>query len=109
MTRLTAKRVEELCKQFGDLYINSQPNIYPQVLLDITALCEVALQSLSLESVRSDDEIAEFQQQVYSLCEKFYPEVDGGGTDSGDWRDFTLSEIRQTLNHLAESVRSEAQ
>ena len=62
----------------------------------------------SIESVRSDKEIGEFQQQVYELCKKFYPEVDGSGTDSGDWCDFTLAEIEQTLNHLAESVRSEA-
>jgi len=71
MTRLTAKRVEELCKQFGDLYINSQPNIYPQVLLDITALCEVALQSLSLESVRSEAQHATLEEACQAIDEAF--------------------------------------
>src|SRR5258708_9915005 len=55
------------------------------------------------------DEIAEFQQSVYTLCEKFYPEVDGAGSDTGDWRDFTLAEIRQTLNHVAERQPSSDQ
>ncbi len=29
-------------------------------------------------------------------------DIDGGGCDSGDWRDFTLSEIRQAFTVLAD-------
>ncbi len=73
---------------------------------------------MSLESIvgtlletikRQNKEIGEFQNDVLTVLLETLDEegienanIDGGGCDSGDWRDFTLSEIRQGLNRLVE-------
>lgn len=51
----------------------------------------------------NDKEIGKFQNDVKNLLdEKTGSNVDGAGSDSGDWRDFTLSEISQGLAVVAE-------
>lgn len=48
-----------------------------------------------------DEEIGEFQNKVKNLIDKMADSnVDGGGCESGDWRDFTLSEIGQGMAHV---------
>lgn len=54
----------------------------------------------------SESGIAEFQDDVRDMIlgileESEIPgDIDGGGCDSGDWRDFTLDEIRQGFNRV---------
>jgi len=31
-------------------------------------------------------------------------DIDGGGCDSGDWRDFVMSELRQGVGHLTDRL-----
>ena len=58
----------------------------------------------------TDEDVREFQEQVRDkfLAEmdvlKLKGDIDGGGCDSGDWRDFTLCEIQQGINVLSEAV-----
>ena len=50
-----------------------------------------------------DKELGRWQQAIYELCRKhaIVPDcIDGGGTDSGDPLDFTLSEIGQVICQL---------
>lgn len=48
-----------------------------------------------------DEEIGEFQNKAKNLIDSMAgSNVDGGGSESGDWRDFTLSEIGQGLAHV---------
>lgn len=49
-----------------------------------------------------DKEVGEFQNQVRNLIMKMAPTCnpDGAGCESGDWRDFTLSEIGQGMAHV---------
>jgi hypothetical protein len=54
-------------------------------------------------------DIAKFQDEVRNLLLDLLTaaglegtDIDGGGCDSGDWRDFTMSEIRQGFNGLAD-------
>lgn len=64
-----------------------------------------------LARVRHDDSvsesgIAEFQDDVRDMILSILEEaqipgdIDGGGCDSSDWRDFTLDEIRQGFNRV---------
>lgn len=58
---------------------------------------------LSTIKTEHDEEIGEFQNDVQALVSKLSgADVDGSGTDSGDWRDLTLAEIKQGLNKLIE-------
>lgn len=57
----------------------------------------------------TDEAIGEFQNQVRNLMVAFVDasggrgyQIDGGGCDSGDWRDLTLSEIKQGLAMVAD-------
>jgi hypothetical protein len=56
----------------------------------------------------SDKEIADFQDDVRSELLSLLSnagietDIDGGGCDSGAWQDFTLSEITQGFNRLAD-------
>ena len=69
-----------------------------------------ALNKLTSATKRADEaeekEQARWQQAIYDLCCKLTPKanIDGGGTDSGDPLDFTLSEIGQAINWWAEMV-----
>lgn len=48
-----------------------------------------------------DEETGEFQNDVKKLLDKLTgSNVDGAGCDSGDWRDFTLTEIKQGVSQL---------
>jgi hypothetical protein len=49
-----------------------------------------------------DEEQGRWQDAIYQLLQKLVPEacVDGGGCDSGDPLDVTLSEIAQAISHL---------
>lgn len=67
----------------------------PHVAEDRNALV-VVLTALK----QSQAETERWQSAIYEECKAIYPEVDGGGSDSGDELDFTLSEIRQTFTHL---------
>lgn len=49
-----------------------------------------------------DNEHARWQVPIYELCKTVLPDVDGGGVDSGDPLDLTLSEISQVIWHLRE-------
>lgn len=49
-----------------------------------------------------DIEIGEFQQKVYDLCCEYAKGIDGAGSDSGDWRDFTLAEIGQCISQIVD-------
>ena len=48
-----------------------------------------------------------WQKAIYEVCKEavgpeHYSEIDGGGCDSGDALDFTLTEIRQALSFVKE-------
>ena len=48
-----------------------------------------------------DEEIGEFQNDAKALIDELTgANVDGAGCDSGDWRDLTLTEIRQGIGHV---------
>ena len=57
----------------------------------MVTLLSAAKQLGQVEKER-DEEIGEFQNQVRDLIMKLAPSCnpDGGGCESGDWRDFTL-------------------
>lgn len=62
---------------------------------------ERKLNEAKKELQEHDKEIGEFQNNVKILIDELADSnVDGAGCDSGDWRDFTLSEIGQGLGHV---------
>ena len=62
----------------------------------------LAAQSLPPQESAELVEITRWQNAIYALLQKAVPDanVDGGGCDSGDPLDFTLSEISQALGYL---------
>lgn len=60
-------------------------------------------ESLAELESEHDKSIGEFQNKVKNLIDELTgSNVDGAGCDSGDWRDFTLSEISQGFAHVVD-------
>lgn len=59
------------------------------------------------EEERADIEAGRAQDAIYKLIQSHVPKpdlIDGGGCDSGDWLDLTLSEIGQGIAQLREQT-----
>lgn len=70
----------------------------PQTTVETLLLAAKRLKEVEKEN---DEEIGKFQNDVKNLIDQMAnSNVDGGGSDSGDWRDFTLSEISQGLAYV---------
>jgi len=73
---------------------------------------ELAECRAKLDEATSDKEIGEFQDDVRNLLMERLGKlgvqdpgsIDGGGGDSGDWRDFTMCEIGQALDMIGEHM-----
>lgn len=65
--------------------------------------------STNIQESALDKEVRRWQDAIYKVCkEAVGPDgdsaIDGGGCDSGDALDFTLTEIGQALAHLKEPI-----
>lgn len=84
------------------------------ITVELTSIASaVYLRRVIEECLKADppegDEIGRWQKAIYDLLRAHVPHpdsIDGGGCDSGDPLDFTLSEISQALEQLKEA-RSE--
>lgn len=67
-----------------------------------------AIEKGQVEGVIGGKELAEFQDDVRDMLMQrldvlgIRKHIDGGGCDSGDWRDFTKDEIGQAFNALSD-------
>ena len=76
---------------------------------DFARQLEQELSETKAAKVELEAQIGEFQTRAKELIDKMTgSNVDGGGCDSGDWRDFTLSEISQGISHVIDKLKAES-
>jgi hypothetical protein len=66
---------------------------------DIQLVCREARKAQELEG-----DITTCQERIYKVCEKYYPDVDGAGSDGG-WVDFTVCEVEKTLGVMEDKAQ----
>lgn len=111
MTMTTPEEKQQLEKAINWLQIRVEDTPFPQwtkLILDaakrvpeLEQQVETLQKQLEEKEKEHDEEVCEFQNKVKNLIDGMAnSNVDGGGCESGDWCDFTLSEIGQGLAHV---------
>lgn len=100
----------------GDMLITGvKGEIYPCRADIFAATYEDASEPNNCDAPTSAEEVRDFQDGVRGMLlqelEKrgIKEDIDGSGCDSGDWRDFTMSEIQQGFNRLADHFFDKAE